>query len=88
LRQREYETELLATSSSHIGSAEWLKRLGAIHGVQGAEMRDLHRPTGKGGASMEQAIVGPVEFDARLRWGDPPPKATRTLKATQTRGAR
>jgi type IV pilus assembly protein PilN len=88
LRQREYETELLATSSSHIGSAEWLKRLGAIHGVQGAEMRDLRRPTANGGASMEQAIVGPVEFDARLRWGDPPPKATRALKATQTGGAR
>ncbi|MGF6510798.1 fimbrial assembly protein [Paraburkholderia sp. 32] len=88
LRQREYETELLATSSDHIASAEWLKRLGAIHGVQGAEMRDLHRPTGKGGASTEQAIGGPVEFDARLRWGDPPHKATRALKAAATGGAR
>ncbi|MBC8738812.1 fimbrial assembly protein [Paraburkholderia sp. UCT31] len=88
LRQREYETELLATSSGHIASAEWLKRLGAIHGVQGAEMRDLHRPTGKGGASTEQAIGGPVEFDARLRWGDPPHKATRALKAAPTGGAR
>ncbi|MGF6938855.1 hypothetical protein OKW41_008017 [Paraburkholderia sp. UCT70] len=88
LRQREDETELLATSSGHIASAEWLKRLGAIHGVQGAEMRDLHRPTGKGGASTEQAIGGPVEFDARLRWGDPPHKATRALKAARTGGAR
>ncbi|WP_233803713.1 fimbrial assembly protein [Paraburkholderia sp. HP33-1] len=88
LRQRELETEVLATSSSHIASAEWLKRLGSIHGVQGAEMRDLHRPTGQGGASIEQAIGGPVEFDARLRWGDPPPKATRALKAAQTGGAR
>jgi type IV pilus assembly protein PilN len=79
---------LLATSSSHIASAEWLKRLGAVHGVQGAEMRDLHRPAGKGGASMEQAIGGPVEFDARLRWGAPPPKETRASKATQTGGAR
>ncbi|MGF6635630.1 fimbrial assembly protein [Paraburkholderia sp. MM6662-R1] len=88
LRQREYETELLATSSDHIASAEWLKRLGAIHGVQGAEMRDLHRPTGKGGASTEQAIGGPVEFDARLRWGDPPHKPARALKAAPTGGAR
>ncbi|MDH6149935.1 MULTISPECIES: hypothetical protein [Paraburkholderia] len=88
LRQREYETELLATSSGHIASAEWLKRLGAIHGVQGAEMRDLHRATGKGDASTEQAIGGPVEFDARLRWGDPPHKATRALKAARTGGAR
>jgi Tfp pilus assembly protein PilN len=88
LRQREYETELLATSGSHVASADWLKRLGAIHGVQGAEMRDLHRPAVKGGASKEQAIGGPVEFDARLRWGDPPPKTTRASKATQTGGAR
>jgi Tfp pilus assembly protein PilN len=92
LRQREYETELLATSGSHVASADWLKRLGAIHGVRGAEMRDLHRPAGKVGAPKEQVIGGPVEFDARLRWGEPPPKATRALratpKATQTGGAR
>ncbi|WP_233851568.1 fimbrial assembly protein [Paraburkholderia sp. HD33-4] len=88
LRQREYETELLATSSGHLASAEWLKGLGAIHGVQGAEMRDLRRPTGKGGASTEPVIGGPVEFDARLRWGDPPPKATRASQAARTGGAR
>ncbi|MGF6977959.1 hypothetical protein QFZ94_006409 [Paraburkholderia sp. JPY465] len=86
-RQREYETELLATSSGHIASAEWLKRLGAIHGVQGAEMRDLRRPTGKGGASTEPAIGGPVEFDARLRWGDPPPRATHASRAARKGGA-
>ncbi|MBC8749060.1 Tfp pilus assembly protein PilN [Paraburkholderia sp. WC7.3g] len=88
LRQREYETELLATSSGHLASAEWLKRLGAIHGMQGAEMRDLHRPQQKGGPSTEPAIGGPVEFDARLRWGDPPPQATRALKAARPGGAR
>jgi Tfp pilus assembly protein PilN len=88
LRQREYETGLLATSSSHIASAEWLKRLGAIHGVQGAEMRDLHRQAGKGGASKEPLPGAAVEFDARLRWGDPPPKAARAVKTTQTGGAR
>ncbi|WP_322786954.1 fimbrial assembly protein [Paraburkholderia sprentiae] len=88
LRQRDDETELLATSSGHLASAEWLKRLGAIHGVRGAEMRELRRPQGKGGASTEHAIGGPVEFDARLRWGDPTPKATRALKAARQGGTR
>ncbi|MEX3814728.1 fimbrial assembly protein [Paraburkholderia sp. BR13439] len=87
-RQREYETELLATSSGHIASAEWLKRLGAIHGVQGAEMRDLRRPTGKGGASAEPAIGGPVEFDARLRWGEPPLQVKHASRAARKGGAR
>ena len=88
LRQREYETELRATSSGHIASALWLKRLGAIDGVQGAEMRDLHRPAGKAGASTEQSIGGAVEFDARLRWGDPPSKVASASKASKTGGAR
>ena len=41
MRQREHETELLATSRGHIASAEWLKRLSAIRGVKGAEVSDL-----------------------------------------------
>ena len=48
LRQREHETELLATSRGHLASAEWLKRLSAIPGVKGAEMSDLHRPVSRG----------------------------------------
>jgi type IV pilus assembly protein PilN len=50
LRQREHETELLATSRSHLASAEWLKRLSAIRGVKGAQMNDLHRPATRGSA--------------------------------------
>ncbi|MBB5428594.1 type IV pilus assembly protein PilN [Paraburkholderia sp. JPY158] len=87
-RQREYETELLATSSGHIASAEWLKRLGAVQGVESAEIRDLRRPTAKGGAPTEPAIGGPVEFDARLRWGEPPPQATHGSRAARKGGAR
>jgi len=77
LRQREYETELLTTSNSHLTSAEWLKRLSAVRGVKGVEVRDLHRPVVRGGARADRALSAPVEFNARLRWGDPPPKAAR-----------
>jgi type IV pilus assembly protein PilN len=77
LRQREYETELLTTSSSHLTSAEWLKRLSAVRGVKGVEVRDLHRPPAHGAAHADQALGASVEFNARLRWGDPPPKAAR-----------
>ena len=58
LRQREHETELLATSRGHIASAEWLKRLSAIRGVKGAEMSDLHRPTTRGTAAAEASVSG------------------------------
>ncbi|WP_240162859.1 fimbrial assembly protein [Paraburkholderia sp. Cy-641] len=104
LRQREYETELLATSRSHVASAEWLKRVGAVHGVQGAEMRDLHRPATRGGAATDKTVnkaanktadtatdktaSGPVEFDARLRWGEPPPKNTLLAGASAAHGAK
>ncbi|WP_085489252.1 fimbrial assembly protein [Paraburkholderia susongensis] len=95
LRQREYETELRATSRSHIASAEWLKRVGAVHGVRGAEMRDLHRPAARGGAADKTANA-PVEFDARLRWDEPPPKnpllagasAAYGVKSAQPEGAK
>lgn len=77
MRHREHETELLATSRGHLASAEWLKRLSAIHGVKGTEMSDLHRPTTRGNSSADESVSGPVEFGARLRWDDPPPKAAR-----------
>ena len=50
LRQREYETDLLATSRGHLASAEWLKRLSAIRGVKGAEVSDLHRSAPRSGS--------------------------------------
>jgi Tfp pilus assembly protein PilN len=96
LRQREHDTELLATSRGHIASAEWLKRLGAIHGVKGVEMSDLHRPTTHGKASVDESVTGPIEFGAHLRWDDPlptavpkaAPTAARSVKSDTSRGAK
>jgi Tfp pilus assembly protein PilN len=97
LRQREYETELLATSRGHIASAEWLKRLSAIRGVKGAEVSDLHRSAPRGGAvAAIGATSGPIEFGAHLRWDDPPRKAVllsrpaepRHTKSEQSGGAK
>jgi Tfp pilus assembly protein PilN len=68
LRQREHETELLATSRGHIASAEWLKRLSAVRGVKGAEVSDLHRSTPRGSAVAAPSTTGPIEFGAHLRW--------------------
>jgi type IV pilus assembly protein PilN len=81
LRQREHETELLATSRSHLASAEWLKRLSAIAGVKGAEIADLHRPVTRASVraneGTSESVSAPVEFGGRLRWDDPAPSATR-----------
>jgi type IV pilus assembly protein PilN len=88
LRQREYETELLTTSRSHLTSAEWLKRLSAVRGVKGVEVRDLHRPAVHGGGHADKAVSAPVEFNARLRWGDPPPKAARLIGPKAARVAK
>jgi type IV pilus assembly protein PilN len=66
LRQREHETELVASSRAHIDSAQWLKRLGAIRGVESAEMSESHRASGKANAAASAA--GSTEFGARLRW--------------------
>jgi type IV pilus assembly protein PilN len=85
LRQREHETELLATSHGHLASAEWLKRLSAVHGVKGAEMSDLHRPTARGNSPADESVSGPVEFGARLRWDEPAPKAAHVAAAAAAR---
>ena len=104
LRQREHETELLASSRGHLASAEWLKRLSAIRGVTGAEVSDLHRsapPRSAGvaaGIAEEVAgqVAGQVEFGARLRWDDPMRQtahvatsaARRPVKSEQSRGVK
>lgn len=96
LRQREHETELLATSRGHIASAEWLKRLSAIRGVHGAEMSDLHRAASRSAAVAAAGASGPIEFGAHLHWGDPPekngptvrPAAQRPMKSEQSGGAK
>ncbi|WP_434107528.1 fimbrial assembly protein [Paraburkholderia caffeinilytica] len=96
LRQREYETELLATSRGHIASAEWLKRLSAIRGVTGAEVSDLHRSAPRSNAVAAAGVTGPVEFGAHLRWDSPFPKtarasglaAPRPMKSEKSGGAK
>lgn len=96
LRQREHETELLATSRGHIASAEWLKRLSAIRGVRGAEVSDLHPSASRSGAVAAAGVTGPIEFGAHLRWDDPPkktasafgPAAQRLMKSEQSGGTK
>jgi hypothetical protein len=96
LRQREHETELLATSRGHLASAEWLKRLTAIRGVKGAEMSDLHRPASRGRAPVDESVTAPIEFGAHLRWDEPVSKAphppgsaaSRPVKSELARGAK
>lgn len=85
LRQREHDTELLATSHGQLASAEWLKRLGTIHGVKGVEVSGLHRPTTRGSASVDESVTGPIEFGAHLRWDDPLPKAAPKAGSTAAR---
>lgn len=89
LRQRERDTELLATSRGPLASAEWLKRLSAIRGVKGAEMSDVHRPVSRAhgavNAAVEDSASGLVEFGAHLRWGEPVPKAVRAAGAAASR---
>jgi Tfp pilus assembly protein PilN len=85
LRQREHDTELLATSQGHLASAEWLKRLSAIRGVTGVEMSDLHRPVLRAHALADESVSGPIEFGALLRWGEPVSKAVRAAGAAASR---
>lgn len=66
LRQRDHETELVATSRAHIDSAQWLKRLGAIRGVSRAEMSESHHASPK--ANVDGGAAGAVQFGARLHW--------------------
>ncbi|CAE6799716.1 hypothetical protein R70006_05240 [Paraburkholderia domus] len=95
LRQREHETELLATSRGHIASAEWLKRLSAIRGVKGAEVSDLHRSRPRSSAVAAASVTGPIEFGAHLRWDYLPQKTAHTsgfapqrpMKSEQSGGA-
>ncbi|NPT36645.1 fimbrial assembly protein [Paraburkholderia xenovorans] len=87
LRHREDETELLASSRGHIASAEWLKRLSAIHGVKGAEMSDLHSASSRGAAAAaaQASMTGPIEFGAHLRWNEPLQKAARAAASAAPR---
>ena len=96
LRQREHDTQLLATSRGHLASADWLKRLSAIRGVKDAEVSDLRRSASRGGALVPASETGPIEFSARLRWDEPTQKTARpagsaaapAVKSEQPRGAK
>ncbi|HEX7936161.1 MAG TPA: fimbrial assembly protein [Paraburkholderia sp.] len=91
LRQRDHETELVATSRAHIDSARWLKHLSAIRGVKGAEMSESHRasPHGNANASPGTSPTGATEFGARLHWDDTTKNAARgtSLVALPNAGA-
>ena len=71
LRQREHETELLATSRGHIASAEWLKRLSAIRGVKGAEVSDLHRSAPRSSAVAAASVDRPDRIRSASALGRP-----------------
>ncbi|GAB2876545.1 hypothetical protein GCM10027093_09910 [Paraburkholderia jirisanensis] len=75
LKQRDHETELLASARDHAAPAAWLKRLNAIHGVRDTEVSDLRRA----GTSSHRTSPGEsaaIEFATRLHWNplrDPAP---------------
>ncbi|WP_198039161.1 fimbrial assembly protein [Paraburkholderia sp. SOS3] len=93
LRQREHETELLASAHDHAAPASWVKRLAAIRGVKDAEVKDQRRAT----AAMHgagQNASGAIEFSARLEWEgtreptvrNVAPAAARTERGAHMRG--
>lgn len=94
LRQREHETDLLATSRGHLAPADWLKHLSAIRGVKGADVSDLRRSGPRDTTVAVTGADGPVEFGAQLRWDDPAqkvilanrPVAQRSLQSEKSRG--
>ncbi|WGS49602.1 fimbrial assembly protein [Paraburkholderia sp. D15] len=86
LRQREQETQLLATSRDHAASAAWLKRLSAIRGVRAAEMSELHSAAARRGGNAAPAVDGGVEFGAHLQWGDAAAKKGGKVAVSSSRG--
>ncbi|WP_144151179.1 fimbrial assembly protein [Paraburkholderia sp. BCC1885] len=69
LKQHAHETELLATSTDPVASSLWLKQLSTIRGVRSSEVADLH-PLAQVGRAASAVAGGPVEFVARLQWGE------------------
>jgi Tfp pilus assembly protein PilN len=69
LKQHAHETELLATSTDPVASSLWLKQLSTIRGVRSSEVADLH-PLAQVGHAGSAVAGGPVEFVARLQWGE------------------
>ncbi|WP_246641629.1 fimbrial assembly protein [Paraburkholderia edwinii] len=88
LRQREHETELLASARDHAAPASWVKRLAAIRGVKDAEVKDQRRATAPARDAVQNAS-GAIEFSARLDWdGAREPAAARGAAPAAARPVR
>ncbi|CAG9226541.1 Fimbrial assembly protein [Paraburkholderia caribensis] len=79
LRQRGWDTELLAASSDHAASAAWLNRLAALKGVKDSDLSDVRRATGATEASSA------FEIKAHLKWDGPPEKKRAQAEAHQNK---
>ncbi|GAB7521864.1 fimbrial assembly protein [Paraburkholderia sp. 2C] len=89
LRQRERETELLASARDHAVPASWVKRLAAIHGVKDAEVKEQRRATVPAHGDVQNAS-GEIEFSARLYWAgahEPAARGNAPAAARPVRGA-
>jgi Tfp pilus assembly protein PilN len=89
LRQREHETELLASARDHAVPATWVKRLAAIRGVKDAEVKDQRRATAPA-HDVVQSASGAIEFSARLYWDgarEPAARGAAPAAARPVRGA-
>lgn len=89
LRQREHETDLLASAHDHAAPASWVKRLAAIHGVKDAEVKDQRR-TATAAREVVQNTSGAIEFSARLEWDgarEPAARSATPAAARPVRGA-
>jgi Tfp pilus assembly protein PilN len=89
LRQREHETELLASARDHAAPAPWVKRLAAIRGVKDAEVKDQRRAATPAREAVQNAS-GAIEFSARLYWDgarEPSARSTAPAAARPAQGA-
>jgi Tfp pilus assembly protein PilN len=95
LRQRDHETDLLATAHDHAAPASWVKRLSAIRGVKDAEVKDLRRAATPAHGALQNAS-GAIEFSARLSWDGarepaprrPVPAEARPVQSGNMRGVK
>jgi Tfp pilus assembly protein PilN len=87
LREREHETELLASARDHAAPASWVKRLAAIRGVKDAEVKDLRRAATPA-RGITQDASGAIEFSARLYWEGASEPAARGAASAPARPVR
>jgi Tfp pilus assembly protein PilN len=96
LRQRDHETELLASARDHAAPAAWLTRLNAIYGVRDTEVSDVRRAASSA-RPLPQGEGAAIEFAARLHWNPlrdnalrkaAPAAATHPVQTINTRGVK